>query len=380
MLFIICGHGAGDSGAVGNGYTEAERVRTLAKRIKELGGANVEIGDMSKNWYKSGLVNNTNIPRGAVVLELHMDSGAASARGAHVIIDADFDADDYDKALAAFICDMFPGRSQSIVKRNDLANPNRAQAAGINYRLLECGFISNAGDVQTFNSRMDEIAAGILGAFGIMTAASGWQKDDKGWQYKNADGSYAKGWKKIAEEWYYFDENGYALHDCWKMIAGHWYYFKSGCQMAKGWRLIGEYWYYLNPVSKAEHPEGGMLDGWIYVGKNWYYLNRKEDDGSHGAMAKGFRIINGHTYYFAEKSKSGSPEGSMAVGWCKVGEDYYYFNKTYNCQSIGSMLKSHWIEENGKKYYLKEDGKMAQNETLILSGKEYVFSASGALI
>ena len=380
MLFIICGHGAGDSGAAGNGYTEAERVRTLAKRIKELGGTNVEIGDMSKNWYKSELVNNTNIPRGAVVLELHMDSGVASARGAHVIVDADFEPDAYDKALAAFISSILPGRSQTIVKRNDLANPNRAQASGINYRLLECGFISNAGDVQTFNSRMDEISAGILGAFGIMTAASGWQKDEKGWQYKNADGSYAKGWKKIVEEWYYFDENGYALHDCWKMIAGHWYYFKGGCQMAKGWRLIGQYWYYLNPVSKAGHPEGSMLDGWIYVGKNWYYLNRKEDDGSHGAMAKGFRIIDGHTYYFEEKSKSGSSEGSMAVGWCKIGEDYYYFNKTYNCQSIGSMLKNHWIEENGKRYYLKEDGKMAQNETLILSGKEYVFGASGALI
>ena len=29
-LFIIAGHGAGDSGAVGYGYTEAERVRALS--------------------------------------------------------------------------------------------------------------------------------------------------------------------------------------------------------------------------------------------------------------------------------------------------------------------------------------------------------------
>lgn len=167
MLFIICGHGAGDPGACGNGYTEAERVRVLASRIKELGGSNVTIGDMSKNWYKSGLVNNTNIPNGAKVLELHMDSGVASARGAHVIIDADFEPDAYDKALAAFISSIFPGRSNTIVKRNNLANPNRAQAAGINYRLMECGFISNAGDVEIFNSKMDEIAKGILECFDI---------------------------------------------------------------------------------------------------------------------------------------------------------------------------------------------------------------------
>ena len=29
-LYVIAGHGAGDSGAVGNGYQEAERVRVLA--------------------------------------------------------------------------------------------------------------------------------------------------------------------------------------------------------------------------------------------------------------------------------------------------------------------------------------------------------------
>ena len=38
-LFLIAGHGAGDSGAVGYGYTEAERVRALARRIVAYGGS-----------------------------------------------------------------------------------------------------------------------------------------------------------------------------------------------------------------------------------------------------------------------------------------------------------------------------------------------------
>lgn len=42
-LFLIAGHGAGDSGAVGYGYTEAERVRALARRIVALGGSNVTL-------------------------------------------------------------------------------------------------------------------------------------------------------------------------------------------------------------------------------------------------------------------------------------------------------------------------------------------------
>lgn len=167
-LFIICGHGDGDPGAIAFGYTEAERVRTLANRIKEFGGDNVIIGDTNKNWYKSKLVNDANIPKGSFVCELHMDSYSSSGpRGAHVIIDADFKPDGYDEALAEFISGVLPGRAQKIEKRNNLANLNRAQAAGINYRLLECGFISNAQDLSIFNEKLDYIAKGILKCFNI---------------------------------------------------------------------------------------------------------------------------------------------------------------------------------------------------------------------
>ena len=166
-LFIIAGHGAGDSGAVGNGYTEAERVRSLASRIATLGGDGVTVGDTSRNWYRDNGISRLNIPKDWQILELHMDSASASARGGHVIIKSGFAPDVYDNALASLIGGMFPGRSKLIVGRSDLANVNRAAKKGYGYRLMECGFISNAGDVQTFNSRMDELARGILGTFGI---------------------------------------------------------------------------------------------------------------------------------------------------------------------------------------------------------------------
>lgn len=167
-LNVIAGHGAGDPGACGNGYTEAERVRALASAIKERGGSSVTLLDTSRNWYADNGVSSLSIPKGDALIELHMDSATASAKGGHVIIKAGIGgADQYDKALAASIASIFPGRAQSIVERSDLANPNRAYARGINYRLLECGFITNSGDVQTFNSRMGEIADAILAAFGI---------------------------------------------------------------------------------------------------------------------------------------------------------------------------------------------------------------------
>lgn len=171
-LFIICGHGAGDPGACGNGYQEAERVRALGKRIKELGGNSVLLGDINRNYYKDKGISSLNISKDYQILELHMDSGVSVARGAHIIIKSGFGADKYDTALASFLCGLFPGRSNKIVGRSDLANAKRAAAKGYPYRLAECGFISNTDDVKIFNSKLDEIAKGILACFNIGVVTS----------------------------------------------------------------------------------------------------------------------------------------------------------------------------------------------------------------
>lgn len=172
-IFIIAGHGAGDCGAVGNGYTEAERVRALANRIKELGGDSVMLGDTSRNWYADNGISSLTIPKDYQIVELHMDSGVYTARGGHVIIQEGIGgADQYDNALAAYISTAFPGRAEKIKERSDLANPGRAAAKGYGYRLIECGFITNATDVKIFNDDLDKHAAGILAAFGIKVAGT----------------------------------------------------------------------------------------------------------------------------------------------------------------------------------------------------------------
>ena len=172
-ILIIAGHGDGDPGASGNGYKEYERVRALAKKIKAYGGNNVTVGDTSRDWYKDNLISSLNISKDWQIVELHMDgASASSARGGHVIINSGYDPDKYDKALAEFISGILPGRSSTIVKRSDLANPKRAAAKGYPYRLLECGFITNAQDVKIFNGQMDDIAKGILSAFVIKASGS----------------------------------------------------------------------------------------------------------------------------------------------------------------------------------------------------------------
>lgn len=166
-LWVCCGHGAGDSGAVGGGYTEAERVRALGRRIKELGGDAVVLMDTSRNWYASRGFETVSIPKGDAVVELHMDSAGAGARGAHVIYKAGFAPDAYDRELAEQVSALFPGRAKTLVGRSDLLNCNVCARRGINYRLVENGFISDATDRAIFNSSIDMLARIYLNAFGI---------------------------------------------------------------------------------------------------------------------------------------------------------------------------------------------------------------------
>lgn len=168
-LYLIAGHGHGDPGAVGGGQNEADSVRNLARRVKELAAdpSDVELHDFSRNAYAQGDLNTLSVPKGTMVLELHRDSANGSARGAHVIIKSGFDADAFDKALAKDLAAIFPGRSNIIVGRSDLANANRAARRGINYRLAEVGFIDNITDRTIFKDRLDEIARAILSTAGI---------------------------------------------------------------------------------------------------------------------------------------------------------------------------------------------------------------------
>lgn len=170
-LFVIPGHGAGDPGACGNGYSEAERVRELASRIKKYGGSHVILGDFSRNYYADAGIYRLDLSPDTQIVELHMDSGVPTARGGHVIIQAGIGgADQYDKNLAKSISKMFPGRADTLVERDDLANPARAAEMGYGYRLIENGFISNASDVKTFNANIDALAKAYLAAFGITGA------------------------------------------------------------------------------------------------------------------------------------------------------------------------------------------------------------------
>lgn len=101
----------------------------------------------------------------------------------------------------------------------------------------------------------------------------GWQKDDKGYWYARANGSYPKAqFEKINGTWYYFDSQGYMLADKWqKQPDGTWYYFDKSGEMATDWKKVGGSWYYFNR-------DGSMQTGWIKYYDKWYYCDETNGD------------------------------------------------------------------------------------------------------
>lgn len=67
--------------------------------------------------------------------------------------------------------------------------------------------------------------------FVTSTAAPGaeWKKNDKGWWYEEADGSYpTNAWKLIKDKWYYFDNVGYMVENRW---VGNYYLGADGAML-----------------------------------------------------------------------------------------------------------------------------------------------------
>lgn len=98
-----------------------------------------------------------------------------------------------------------------------------------------------------------------------------WVKDEKGWWYKESDGTYPKDrWYFINNEWYYFGSDGYAYESKWFLYNDKWYYSNSDCKMETDkWVKDGDEWFYVGK-------DGIMLKNTeIKDDGKWYKLNEK---------------------------------------------------------------------------------------------------------
>lgn len=174
---LVCGHGQGDPGAIGNGICERDWTRNplsiaIKKHASKLKKNSIDIYDTSKDMFqqsKAGQGAYTVSNSYASVTEIHLDAASASATGGHVIISSSFNPDSYDLKIAEVV-KKYAGwwgsvkNTKGINKRNNLLNLNVFAKRGISYRLIELGFITSKHDTDILKSKYDSLAKDLVEA------------------------------------------------------------------------------------------------------------------------------------------------------------------------------------------------------------------------
>ena len=97
----------------------------------------------------------------------------------------------------------------------------------------------------TIESSLEAGTTEIKKTMPTTTGKDQWKKNDKGWWYEYADGSYPTNkWLKIDNEWYYFGNDGYAYCNKWVKWNDVWYWLDKDCKMVKDCILLinGKYY------------------------------------------------------------------------------------------------------------------------------------------
>ena len=207
-----------------------------------------------------------------------------------------------------------------------------------------------------------------------------WVKDDYGsCYYYYSNGRMATGWQKLDGDWYYFYPEGSMAHGAQvdrnflghdgRMVtdekwvntkednSGTWYYVGSDEKLVRGWNKVGDDFHYFN------YPGGSMTydntingfyidnDGKIAGGTGWLKDEYSGDSYyfSDGGMKTGWIQDSGRWYYLND-------DGKMATGWKYVDGDWYYLH------SDGTMATG-WVDDNTEWYFLYNNGSMAHNKT-----------------
>lgn len=175
---LICyGHGGRDPGAVGQGTNERDFNRFIlhpyivkwAKKSKHRFEYYDVTGnrDMFQDTANGFGMYSIRANQYASVTEIHEDAASAAATGGHNIISSSFKADKNDLNLAETIRKIVGwwggvANSKGISYRNNLLNLNVAAQRGINYRLMELGFITSKRDMDIIKKNLDQYAKGIV--------------------------------------------------------------------------------------------------------------------------------------------------------------------------------------------------------------------------
>ena len=299
-----------------------------------------------------------------IYVSLHLNSGAASANGAEIIIPNSSwkpQLSTQGKELAEKILNELAAvglnkRPTPIYSKDTTVNEKYpdgsisdyysvqicAKEAGIPGIIVEHAFLSNANDVNKFLKTEEGLkqlgtadATGIAKYLGLSKGQ--WIQVGDGWKYLINGNYVVNQWLDIGEQRYYFDKSGYRVTG-WQTIDGQKYYFMpDGSMYSNGWLSFGSTYYYMMP-------DGHMHTGWLSFGSTYYYLN------SEGIRVTGWQTIDGKEYYFDENGIR--QDNIKKVGWQTIDGQKYYF------MPDGSMYSNGWLSFGSTYYYMMPDGHM----------------------
>ena len=181
-ILLISGHGAGDSGAVGCGYKEAELTRTATSILEgKLKAYDVAVTryPTSHDAYQDRRNGNyaVSLLGFNLVIEVHFNSYNKSAHGVETLYrnaKCKGIANAVTNAIAPF---GFTNRGSKV--RTDLANMNYCYRNGVPYILIETCFIDNAEDMSRYKAHIyniwGKVASAVCAYYGIKEFASNGQ-------------------------------------------------------------------------------------------------------------------------------------------------------------------------------------------------------------
>ena len=214
----------------------------------------------------------------------------------------------------------------------------------------------------------------------------GWQKENGQWRYYE-NKKAVKNWKKIAGVWYYFNQDGIMLSNT---VFNDYLFNKSGALAESSWVKLENKWYYATEEGKVTRNK------WASISGDWY---RFDQDGimlsnaiyedylfnSSGALAINNWTKIGDKWYY------GNQDGKILRNkWEKIKNIWYYFNqdgtmlsdtiyKEYLFDKSGALAESSWVKISNKWYYANASGKITRNKWEKIKDRWYYFDAEGVM-
>lgn len=179
-ILLIAGHGQGDSGAIGNGYKEADLTREVVSLLKQHldSYANITVANTNINW-KQYIINRKNyfdFKPYDYVLETHFNAGANDTKdkttGTEIYITTSEKTHGIETQIVKGISDI--GLRNRGVKRQNYSLIQYIKRQGVSCALLEVCFIDDIDDMKIYQSKKTEIikaiATAIINGYGLKSS------------------------------------------------------------------------------------------------------------------------------------------------------------------------------------------------------------------